>query len=246
MTDRTGRVSLVAGPIGNLEDITLRALDCLRICDAIACEDTRHSAKLLARHEIPRKPLFSFHQHNEASRSAEIVRRVREKGEHIAVLTDAGTPSVSDPGLRLVRACIEAAIPVEVLPGPSAVIAAVAGSGLPTDAFHFGGFLSHKSGRRRSELERAAERSCTSIYYESPHRILKSLKALAEIDPDRHLCVARELTKKFETFHRGTARELVADFEEKPAKGEITLLISGKADRKQKRPRSENSNSPSL
>lgn len=243
MTHRLGRVSLVAGPIGNLEDITLRALNCLRSCDAIACEDTRHSARLLTRHEIPRKPLFSFHQHNEASRSAEIVRRIQENGEHIAVLTDAGMPSVSDPGFRLVRACIEAEIPLEVLPGPSAVVTAVAGSGLATDAFHFGGFLPHKSGRRRNELERAAERTCTSVYYESPHRILKTLNALAEIDPDREVCVARELTKKFETFHRGTAPALASAFEEKPAKGEITLLISGKADRKQKRPRYEN-NSP--
>ena len=236
MADGPGRVSLIAGPIGNLGDITLRALECLRRCDVIVCEDTRHSSRLLRRHDIPRKPLLSLHRHNEASRAAQIVERAAGNGEHFAVLTDAGMPSVSDPGYRLVRACIKAEVPIEVLPGPSALITALAGSGLPTDAFYFGGFLPSKSGRRRTELEAAAERRCTTIYYESPHRILKTLAALAEIDPGRDLCVARELTKQFETYHRGTAAELAEAFGEKAPKGEITLLISGKAGRKEQRP----------
>lgn len=221
-----GRVALIASPIGNLGDLTFRALGRLRAADVIFCEDTRHSLRLLRRYEIARKPLLSLHDRNEASRSEEVIALART-GKVIAVLSDAGMPTVSDPGFRLVRACIDAGVPVDVLPGPSAVLTALAGSGLPTDAFYFGGFLPPKSGRRERELREALDRSATSIYFETPHRIARTLAVLAEIDPDRPLCVARELTKKFETYHRGNARDLAEEFNRTPRKGEMTLVISG-------------------
>ncbi len=221
-----GRVALIASPIGNLADLTFRALARLRAADMICCEDTRHSQRLLQRHEIARKPLLSLHERNEASRSDEVIAQAKT-GKVIAVLSDAGMPTVSDPGFRLVRACIDAGVPVDVLPGPSAVLTALAGSGLPTDAFYFGGFLPPKSGRRERELREALERRATSIYFETPHRIVRTLSVLADIDPERSLCVARELTKKFETFHRGSARELAEDFSRSPRKGEMTLVIAG-------------------
>lgn len=219
-------IQLIGSPIGNLGDITYRAVECLRTADVIACEDTRHSSRLLSHLEIQGKELVSLHDHNEQKRSHALVERARN-GEKIAYLSDAGMPTISDPGYRLVNACIEAGVPVEVIPGPSAVVTALAGSGLPTDAFYFGGFLPVKSGKKRTELEAALARNETSIYFESPHRIGKSLHVLAEIAPDRKACVARELTKRFETFHRGTARGLAAEFENGPAKGEICLLIQG-------------------
>ncbi|MCB1230454.1 MAG: 16S rRNA (cytidine(1402)-2'-O)-methyltransferase [Verrucomicrobiae bacterium] len=221
-----GRVALIASPIGNLGDLSFRARERLESADLICCEDTRHSIRLLQRHEIGRKALLSLHDRNEASRAEEIIARARE-GAAVCVLSDAGMPTVSDPGYRLVRACIEAEVPVDVLPGPSAVLTALAGSGLPTDAFYFGGFLPPKSGRRETELREALERRATSIYFESPHRIAKTLTALAALDPERSVCVARELTKKFETFHRGSAGELAEAFNRQPRKGEMTLLIEG-------------------
>jgi 16S rRNA (cytidine1402-2'-O)-methyltransferase len=221
-----GRVALIASPIGNLGDLSFRALERLNASTLICCEDTRHSVRLLKRYEIPQKPLLSLHDRNEAKRSDEVIERARS-GEAIAVLSDAGMPTVSDPGYRLVRACIDSGIPVDVLPGPSAVLTALAGSGLPTDAFYFGGFLPPKSGRRETELKDALERKFTSIYFESPHRIARSLAVLAAAEPDRPVCVARELTKKFETFHRGTAAELAESFDETPRKGEMTLVITG-------------------
>lgn len=225
--DPSGCVVLIASPIGNLGDITFRAVERLRTCDAIACEDTRHSQRLLKAYDIPAKPLISLNDRNEAARSGEIVERVRSRNECVAVLSDAGMPAVSDPGYRLVQLCIARGIPVEVLPGPSAVLTALAGSGLPTDAHFFGGFLPHKSGRRERVLREALERDCTSIFFESPHRIGKTIAALAQLDPDRPVCLARELTKKFETYHRGTAGELAVELAQHPPKGEMTLLISG-------------------
>ncbi len=229
--DFRGRVALIASPIGNLADLSFRARERLEASDLICCEDTRHSVRLLQRHRISRKPLLSLHDRNEASRSAEIIDRARG-GDAIAVLSDAGMPTVSDPGYRLVRACIDAGIPVDVLPGPSAVLAALAGSGLPTDAFYFGGFLPPKSGKRERELREALERRATSIYFESPHRIAKTLATLADLDPERPVCVARELTKKFETFHRDTAANLSAEFARQPRKGEMTLVVGGETRRK--------------
>lgn len=228
-----GIVQLICTPIGNLGDISFRAVECLRQAQVIACEDTRHSSRLLKHYEIERKELVALHDHNEGQRAISLVERAAA-GEHIVFLSDAGTPTISDPGYRLVQACIEADVRVEVIPGPSAVITALAGSGMPTDAFYFGGFLPVKSGRRRNQLEEALLRAETSIYFESPHRILKTLHALEEIAPDRRLCVARELTKKFETYHRGTAPELLGEFSGKVVKGEITLLIQGAGNAKKK------------
>jgi 16S rRNA (cytidine1402-2'-O)-methyltransferase len=221
-----GRVVLVPTPIGNLGDITRRAIEVLESADRIACEDTRHSMPLLSHLGISGKPLISMHEHNEARRAGEIVELVQQ-GETIAVVTDAGMPGVSDPGYRLVQACLEADVPFEVLPGPSAVITALIGSGFPCHAFRFGGFLSVKSGKRRSALEQVFESGETGIFFESPHRIGSTLKILAEIKPEARACAARELTKKFETYHRGTAAELCAEFEGKKAKGEIVLLVDG-------------------
>ena len=220
-----GRVILVPTPIGNLGDITRRAIEVLSEADQIACEDTRHSKPLLSHLEIS-KPLISMHEHNEAKRAGEIVEMVKA-GQTIAVITDAGMPGISDPGYRLVQACLEEGVALEVLPGPSAVITALIGSGFPCHAFRFGGFLSVKSGKRRGALEQVFASGETGIFFESPHRIASTLKILAEIKPDARTCVARELTKKFETFHRGTAAELHAEFEGKKAKGEIVLLVDG-------------------
>ena len=218
-------LSLVGSPIGNLGDITLRALEVLKDVVIVAAEDTRRSSILLKRFDIS-KPLISFHEHNEARRTAELIERM-SYGEHVALLTDAGMPSISDPGYRLVRACIESGVRIEVIPGPSAVLTALVGSGLATDRFYFGGFLPVKSGQRERELLAALARDCTSIYFESPHRILKSLEVLRRGDPHRLVCVARELTKQFEEYRRGEVESVFAHYEAHPPKGEITLVISG-------------------
>lgn len=222
--ETTGRIILVPTPLGNLGDITLRALEALRGADRIACEDTRHSARLLAHHGIAGKALVALHEHNEARRTPELVAAARA-GETIAVISDAGTPGISDPGYRLVRACIESDTPCEVLPGPSAPITALIGSGMPCHAFRFGGFLPVKSGKRRAALAAALESGETGVFFESPHRLRSTLEILAEIDPQAHVCVARELTKKFETYHRGGAAELLEHFRSHPPKGEIVLLV---------------------
>jgi len=220
----TGRIVMVPTPIGNLADITLRAIEILKSADRIACEDTRHSGPLLAHHGITGKPLVALHDHNEARRAPELVAAARA-GETIALISDAGMPGISDPGFRLVQACIESGVSVEVLPGPSAVITALIGSGLPCHAFRFGGFLSVKPGKRRSALTETLESGETGIYFESPHRIVSTLEILSEINPAARVCVARELTKKFETYHRGSAAEVLAHFQTHPPKGEIVLLV---------------------
>src|SRR5271155_2678225 len=184
---------LVGSPIGNLNDITLRALAVLQEVTLVAAEDTRRSSILLKHFEIS-KPLVSFHEHNEARRTSELVDKMRA-GEKVALITDAGMPSISDPGFRIVRACVENGIQVEVIPGPSAVLTALVGSGLPTDRFYFGGFLPVKSGQRERELVGALARVVTSVYFESPHRVIRSLEVIAKKDPTRSICVARELTK---------------------------------------------------
>lgn len=218
-------LTLVPTPVGNLEDITLRALRLLRGADLIAAEDTRHAGILLRHHGISR-PLISLHEHNEGTRAAELTDRLG-RGENIALLTDAGTPGISDPGFRMVRACIERGLEFTVLPGPSSIIPALVGSGLPLHEFYFGGFLPVKSGRRRNVLESALARGETSIFFESPHRIARSLAVLAELAPDRPVCVARELSKKFEEYWRGPAAELSARAETHPPRGEICLLVGG-------------------
>jgi 16S rRNA (cytidine1402-2'-O)-methyltransferase len=216
-------LTIIPTPIGNLQDITIRAVHSLREADYIAVEDTRH-ASILLRHLDISKPLISFHEHNEAARSAELLNRMKE-GTKVALISDAGMPGISDPAYRLVRLCISEKIPFTVLPGPSAVLTALVGSGLPVDKFYFGGFLPNKSGRRLAELQEAVNRAETSIYFESPHRLIKSLTALAEIAPQILVCVARELSKKFEEYQRGSAAEVLAHFTAHPPKGEIVLLI---------------------
>jgi len=221
-----GLVQLIGTPIGNLGDITFRAVESIKAAHVVACEDTRHSHRLLSHLGILGKELVALHEHNEQQRARSLVERAMN-GERIVFLSDAGTPTISDPGYRLVNACHEAGVRVEVIPGPSAVITALAGSGLPTDAFYFGGFLAVKSGRKGREIEEALARRETSVFFESPHRLTKTVAAIAAIEPDREICVARELTKKFETYHRGTAAQLLEYFTAQPGKGEITLLIRG-------------------
>ncbi len=218
---------LVSTPIGNLEDITLRAVRILRDEVAlIACEDTRQTQKLLEHYQI-RKPLVSYHDHNEITRTAEILQAL-ERGDSVALVSDAGTPLVSDPGYRLVTAAVEKGLAVIPLPGPSAVLAALAASGLPTDQFRFIGFLPPKTGARRRLLEELAGETATVIAYESPHRILETLSSMAQIFGDRPLVLARELTKIHEEFLRGSAASILQTLERRASiKGEITLVIGG-------------------
>ena len=218
-------VSFVGLPIGNREDITRRALAVLEAVDYVCCEDTRNTGMLLSHYGI-KKPLISLHEHNEAQRAPEIAARALA-GERFAVVTDAGMPGVSDPGYRLIQELKAKEVAFTVLPGPSAVVTALVGSGLPSDAFFFGGFLPVKSGRKAAVLQAAVQASHTSIFYESPFRIVKTVQALAEIDPEVPICVARELTKVFETYHRGNAASLLEEFKAKPPKGEMVLLVGG-------------------
>jgi 16S rRNA (cytidine1402-2'-O)-methyltransferase len=206
----------------------LRALETLRSADVVAAEDTRHSGILLKHYGI-QKPLVSYHQHNEAMRTAQLIERIAAN-QNVALITDAGTPGISDPGARLIRECIKRQLPFTIVPGPSSILTALVGSGFAAEKFFFGGFLPTKSGQRARELRLAADRAETSIFFESPFRILKTLAACLEIIPDRQLCVARELTKKFEEFRRGTPRELLTHYEARPPKGEIVLVISGRGD----------------
>lgn len=215
---------LVATPIGNLEDITLRALRVLKECDVVAAEDTRRTGQLLQHFEI-RKPLLSYFQFNEAKRSEEIIERLKQ-GQKVALVTDAGTPGISDPGERVVAAAVKAGLRVESVPGPCAMVAALTASGLPTDEFHFIGFLPHKSGQRKKALERLRDTAGTSVLYESPYRIGKLLQELIEVMPERQVVLARELTKKFEEYLRGTPAELLAITEKRSLKGEFVVMIA--------------------
>jgi len=218
---------LVATPIGNLEDITLRALRTLKECDLVAAEDTRRTGQLLKHFGIS-KPLLSYFQFNEARRSEQILERLRQ-GDKIALVTDAGSPGISDPGERVVKAAIAAGYRVESVPGPSALVAGLTASGLPADEFHFVGFLPHKSGQRRSTLERLKEIPGTLVLYESPFRVGKLMVELRDVMPDRQVVLARELTKKFEEFIRGTPNELLTILEDRSLKGEFVVMI-GSAD----------------
>jgi 16S rRNA (cytidine1402-2'-O)-methyltransferase len=222
---RPGTLYLVATPIGNLEDITLRALRVLRECDVIAAEDTRHTGHLLRHFQIS-KPLISYYKFNEAKRSEEIIERL-VSGQKIALVTDSGTPGISDPGERVVRAAVSAGLRVEPVPGPCGLIAALTASGLPTGQFHFVGFLPHKPGARRRLLIQASSCSGTLVIYESPYRVEKLLGELNELLPDRPVTLARELTKKFEEFLRGSPSELLAAFKQRKFKGEFVVLVGG-------------------
>jgi 16S rRNA (cytidine1402-2'-O)-methyltransferase len=216
---------LVATPIGNLEDITLRALRVLKQADLIACEDTRQTQKLLNHFGIE-KPTVSYHEHNEASRAAELVEKLAS-GARIAMVSDAGTPGVSDPGYRLIALAIERGLPVVPVPGAAALVTALVASGLPIDSFNFRGFLPPKSGARRRELEKTRQSSRTEIFYEAPHRIREALEdVVAALGPQRRVVVARELTKVHEEFLRGSAAEVLAIANARgELKGEIVLLI---------------------
>ena len=219
----SGKLFLVATPIGNLADITLRALETLRTVDIIACEDTRHTQKLLNHLAIKKKTL-SYHEYNEMARAAELLDLLKE-GLSVAVVSDAGTPTISDPGIRILRMAIDADIAVVPVPGPSALITALSASGLPTDAFFFAGFLPAKRGERQRRLRELAGLPSTLVFYETPHRLAASLTdCLAELG-DRQAAVARELTKVHEQITRGKLSELVAVFSSMKAKGEIVLVI---------------------
>jgi 16S rRNA (cytidine1402-2'-O)-methyltransferase len=224
----TGTLYIVATPIGNLEDITLRALRVLREVDWIACEDTRQTRKLLDHFGIA-KPMVSYHEHNESGRATELVDKLAGGGSG-ALVSDAGTPLISDPGYRLVQAAIAAAVPVVPIPGVSAGVSALSAAGLPTDAFRFCGFLPPKSTQRRKTLEQWKSETATLIFYETPHRILEALEDVTTVMGLRPVVVARELTKLHEEFLRGTAAEVKSELGSRPSvKGEITLLI-GKTD----------------
>jgi 16S rRNA (cytidine1402-2'-O)-methyltransferase len=224
-----GTLYLVGTPIGNLEDITLRALQTLKDVDLIACEDTRQTIKLLNHYGIE-KPTVSYHEHNELTRAPELIVHL-ENGDNIALVTDAGTPGVSDPGYRLVTLAVRHHIRVVPIPGASAFLSALIASGLPTDSFRFSGFLPAKAGARRTALEAIRNSPRTQIFYEAPHRIAEALRDIVEIlGPERHIVVAREVTKLHEEFLRGRADGLLEQLEQRgDIKGEITLLI-GKAE----------------
>src|SRR4051794_23522517 len=215
---------LVATPIGNLEDITLRALRTLKECDLVAAEDTRRTGQLLKHFGIS-KPLLSYFQFNEAKRSEEILERLR-LGQRIALVTDAGSPGISDPGERVVKAAITAGFRVESVPGPSALVAALTASGLAADEFHFIGFLPHKSGQRQRKLEELKAFEGTLVLYESPYRIEKLLGELQRVFPERQVVLARELTKKFEEYLRGTPGQLIEVASKRRLKGEFVVMVA--------------------
>jgi 16S rRNA (cytidine1402-2'-O)-methyltransferase len=217
---------LVPTPLGNLKDITLRALEVLKDVDLILCEDTRTSSKLLQHYQIS-KPLSAYHQHNEHKVFAHLVEQLLT-GKKMALITDAGTPGISDPAFLLVRACIQANVKIETLPGATAFVPALVNSGIPSNRFVFEGFLPLKKGRQ-TLLKKLAEEERTIIFYESPVRLLKTLEELINyVGSDRYACVSREITKLYEEHARGSLAELVTHFKQKSVKGEIVVVMSGK------------------
>ena len=216
----SGRLVVCPTPIVNLEDVTLRVLSALREADVVACEDTRRTRILLDRYGV-KATLVSYHEHNERARASELTRRMRD-GSTVALVSDAGMPLVSDPGYVLVRACVAAGLPVEVLPGPSAAITALVASGLPGDEWHFHGFLPRRKGELRALLGAPGE---TLVAFESPRRVAATLRLLAEIDGEREVAVCRELTKAHEEIVRGSAAELSGRYADAPPKGELVLVI---------------------
>lgn len=221
-----GRLVIIPTPIGNLEDITLRSVRMLKECQVIYAEDTRVTKRLLNHLEI-QNHVIAFHAHNEHRILDKCIESIKDK-EITGLVSDAGTPGISDPGYLLIRKCIEEGIEVECLPGPTAIIPALVASGFPSERFHFEGFLPHKKGRE-TRLKNISNLDCTIIYYESPHRILKTLSQMLKIfDTDRKACVVREISKIYETYHHGTLSSLIDYFNENKPKGEIVLLVSGK------------------
>lgn len=219
------KLILVPTPIGNMEDITLRALKVLQEADIILAEDTRNSKKLLLHFDI-NKPIIAYHQYNEHQQLHSFIQQI-QRYEQVALVTDAGTPGISDPGFLLVRACIENNIPVETLPGATAFVPALVNSGLPCDRFYFYGFLPHKKGRKTA-IERLCQLEETFIIYESPFRLVKTLEQFATTIPLRQVCVCRELTKIYEETYRGTLTDAITHFNTKEVKGEIVIVIQGK------------------
>ncbi|MEO0091951.1 MAG: 16S rRNA (cytidine(1402)-2'-O)-methyltransferase [candidate division WOR-3 bacterium] len=217
---------IISTPIGNLRDITLRALDVLRKVDFIACEDTRHTGLLLKHYNI-KNNLISFYEYNKKSRTSEIIKMIKQ-GAKVGLVSDAGTPGISDPGFYLIRAAIAENILVTAIPGPSALLSAIVISGLPSDRFVFEGFLPKREGRKRKKLMELKDESRTMVFYDSPHRIIKSLITIQEIFGDRKIVLARELTKKFETVLRGNISEIISQLSDKKIKGEIVLVVAGK------------------
>lgn len=218
-----GRLLVCATPIGNLGDVTIRVLDALRGADLVAAEDTRVTRRLLARYDIT-VPLEPYHAHNLDRRTPALVERMLD-GARVALVSDAGTPGISDPGAHLVDACLTAGVPVDVLPGPSAIVAALVASGLPTHAFYFGGFLPRKSGERRQRLSVLAQLDATLVFYESPRRTASTMAALAEVFPGRAASMARELTKIHEEVVRAPVEDLAASLAHRELKGEVVLLV---------------------
>ncbi len=226
-TTEKGKLYLVPTPIGNLADMTSRALEILKEVEVVACEDTRTSGNLLSKFGI-KKRLVSYHEFNERSRARQLLE-ILKQGQSIAVMTDAGTPGISDPAYRIVRAALSEDVEIVPLPGASALLPALTASGLPTDRFLFEGFLSHKSGARKRRLEKLRDFEHTIIFYESPHRVRQSLTAMLEVFGDRQACLAREISKKFEQFIRGSISEILSKIGES-VKGEVVLVVAGCTD----------------
>lgn len=227
MERKAGRLYICSTPIGNLADITHRAVEVMRQVACIAAEDTRHTRKLLAHYGIS-TPLVSLHEHNEAQRAPALIERML-RGDDVALVSDAGTPLISDPGYKLVQAALEAGIEVVPVPGASALLAALVGAGLPPHPFYFGGFLPRRRSERRRLLEALRPLGATLVFYEVPHRLQQTLSDLAQLFPERRAAVARELTKVHEEFLRGTTAELAAHFTASPARGECVIVIEGAA-----------------
>ncbi len=225
MNDDEGKLYLVPTPIGNMKDITDRAREVLEAVDLVACEDTRHSGSLLKKLGLSKK-LIAYHDFNETSRAADIAERIRA-GLSVAVITDAGSPGISDPAYRVVRAAVDNGIDIVPLPGPTAIIPALTASGLPTDRFFFEGFLSNKSAARRRRLTELAELPHTLVFYESPHRVLKAITDMHDILGERQACVAREISKHFEQFIRGSLGDIEKALGDRAVKGEIVIVVSG-------------------
>tara|TARA_Y100001954_G_C15770091_1_gene583934 strand:+ start:977 stop:1651 length:675 start_codon:yes stop_codon:yes gene_type:complete len=219
------KLILIPTPIGNLKDITLRAIDAIQSVDVLLAEDTRHTGKLLKHLKIEKK-MLPYHAHNEHRLMESIVDKIKSK-EIVGLVSDAGTPGISDPGFLLVRECVKAGVHIETLPGPTAFIPALVGSGLPCDKFYFEGFLPHKKGRQ-SRLKFLANLPCTIVLYESPHRLIKTLEQISDIlGQDRKICIVRELTKIHEFFHRGDVSTQLEYFKKVLPKGEIVIVIGG-------------------
>lgn len=226
--DASGKLFLVSTPIGNLKDITLRALEALGQVDAIACEDTRQTKKLLNHYGI-HIPLISFHDHSGQGKLEFLVRSISE-GKKIALVSDSGTPLLSDPGFPLVRAVIEQGLAVEAIPGPTAFLTALVASGLPCEKFVFEGYPPQKDGTRKNFLQELRTEKRTMVFYESPHRIVKTLQAMREVFGERRGCLAREMTKKFEEYVRGSLNEILEEVLKRKKLGEMVIVVEGRKD----------------